>query len=57
MEDEPNRCPRSDKCVTLDVWKQLDDAINNVLDSITLADLVDRARAKGENIIEGRCQE
>lgn len=40
MEDEPNQCPRSSKCITLDVWKQIDDAINNVVDNITLADLV-----------------
>jgi len=46
MEDEPNQCPRSASCVTLDVWKQLSAAINNVLDSITLADLVEKANAK-----------
>jgi len=46
MEDEPNQCPRSGKCVTLDVWKQLGDAINNVLDGITLADLVKKAHEK-----------
>jgi len=57
MEDEPNQCPRSNKCVTLTVWKELGDAINNVLDSITLADLVERARAQGENVVEGICQE
>jgi len=46
MEDEPNQCPRSADCVTLDVWKQLGAAINDVLDSITLADLVKNAKAK-----------
>lgn len=46
MEDEPNRCPRSSMCVTLEVWKQLSDAINGVLDSITLADLAKRAQEK-----------
>ena len=46
MEDEPNQCPRSAECVTLDVWKQLGDAINSVLDNITLADLVNKTRAK-----------
>jgi len=56
MEDEPNQCPRSSKCVTLTVWKQLSDAINNLLDSITLADLVERARAMGDNALEGVCQ-
>jgi Rrf2 family protein len=40
MEDEPNLCPRKTTCVTLDVWKQIDDAVNNVVDHITLADLV-----------------
>ena len=46
MEDEPNQCPRSAECVTLDVWKQLGDAINSALDNITLADLVNKTRAK-----------
>lgn len=46
MADEPNQCPRSDKCVTLDVWKQLTDAINVVVDHITLADLAERQREK-----------
>jgi len=55
MEDDPNQCPRSSKCVTLDVWKQLDDAINNVLDGITLADLANKARSQGEDAVEGGC--
>ena len=46
MEDEPNQCPRCSKCVTLDVWRQLDDAINNVVDNITLADLVKKQQEK-----------
>lgn len=40
MQNEPNQCPRSLKCATLDVWKQLNDAINSVVDNITLDDLV-----------------
>ena len=48
MEDEPNLCPRADKCVTLDVWKQLGDAINGVIDSITLEDLAEKQRRKHE---------
>lgn len=46
MEDSPNQCPRSSKCVTLDVWKQIDDAVNSVVDHITLADLVKKNQAK-----------
>lgn len=39
MEDQPNRCPRSETCATLTVWKQLDKAIGDVVDHVTLADL------------------
>lgn len=46
MADDPNQCPRCDHCVTLDVWKQLDDAVNNVVDHITLADLVKKTEDK-----------
>jgi Rrf2 family protein len=46
MENEPNQCPRCGKSVTLDVWKQLDEAISGVLDHITLADLVEKQKAK-----------
>lgn len=40
MQNEPNQCPRASKCATLDFWKQLNDAINSVVDNITLSDLV-----------------
>ncbi len=46
MEDDPNECPRCQKCVTLDVWKQLSDAVSGVVDSITLADLAQKQTAK-----------
>lgn len=42
LDDEPNTCNRSSQCATLDVWVQINDAINNVVDNITLADLVDK---------------
>ncbi|BCJ93323.1 AsnC family transcriptional regulator [Anaerocolumna cellulosilytica] len=42
LEDEPNQCNRSGHCATLDVWQKLDNAIRNVVDNITLADLVDK---------------
>jgi Rrf2 family protein len=44
MEDEPNQCPRCNQCVTLDVWKQIDDAVNGVVDHITLAQLAEKQR-------------
>ena len=43
LEHEENICPRSQACVTLGVWKKLYAAINDVVDHITLADLVRNA--------------
>lgn len=37
----PNPCPRQDTCATLLVWKKLDAAISDVVDHITLEDLLD----------------
>ncbi len=44
MEDTPNQCPRCGTCATLDIWRQLDDAISGVVDHITLADLLKRSK-------------
>lgn len=41
LEDEKNQCSRAGICVTLNVWKQLNDAISDVVDHVTLADLVE----------------
>ncbi|MGI6144915.1 MAG: RrF2 family transcriptional regulator [Clostridia bacterium] len=41
MADKPNQCERSESCVTLAVWKKLDEAIRGVVDHLTLADLVE----------------
>jgi len=41
LEDDKNPCKRAETCATLMVWKQLDSAINQIVDSITLADLVE----------------
>ena len=46
MEDEPNICPRSSQCATLDVWKRINDAVNDIVDNITLAELVEKQREK-----------
>jgi len=43
-------CQRSDFCVTRDVWMELKEAIDKVLDSVTLQDLVERQKSKGEAI-------
>lgn len=41
VDGDITTCDRIDDCVTSIVWKRLSDAINDVIDNITLADLVD----------------
>ena len=41
LEDEDTECERVDDCVSLIVYRKLNNAINEVVDGITLADLVD----------------
>lgn len=41
VEEEEYDCDRRDKCVTVMVYKKLNDAINRVVDNITIQDLVD----------------
>jgi Rrf2 family protein len=50
MDDETNQCPRCGTCATLDIWKQLDDAISGVVDNITLADLVKKHQIKQASV-------
>lgn len=40
IEDDPNRCPRREECVTLPFWEGMWKVINEYVDSVTLADLV-----------------
>lgn len=52
LDDAVNQCARCKECVTLDLWEQVDQAISNVVDHVTLADLVDKQRR-----IDARCSE
>lgn len=49
LEEEAGSCERQDSCVTFRVWKELNDAINGVVDRITLADLLEWSREGGDN--------
>lgn len=60
MDDEVNQCARCKACVTLELWEQVDQAISNVVDHVTLADLVDKqrridARHIGQSKERGSC--
>lgn len=41
VEDSENACERREKCVTAIVWNKINEAVNAVVDGITLQDLVD----------------
>lgn len=51
LENESNLCERQNDCVTLLLWKKLNDAINGVVDTITLEDLVEWQMEKGNDYI------
>ena len=40
MDADVNDCPRQGGCATLRLWEMLNDAIENVVEHVTLADLV-----------------
>ncbi len=44
--DNPEACNRSELCVTRDIWGELKQAIDGVLESTTLKDLVERQKKK-----------
>lgn len=41
LDDEVNTCDRQETCATLKLWQMLDEAIREVVDRVTLADLVE----------------
>jgi len=44
--DDPKTCPESKLCVTRDVWTRIRDALNNVLESTTLEDLIEQRKQR-----------
>ena len=45
--NDPKVCPRSDSCVTRDIWNEMKKARDGVLESKTLQDLVDMQKRRG----------
>lgn len=44
--DDPQVCHRAKLCVTRDIWKKMKEAIDNILESTTLQDMVERQKNK-----------
>ena len=50
LEEGADICERCDTCETLEVWQELYDAVNKVVDGVTIADLVERRNKRLENL-------
>ncbi len=48
---EVNECSRKGVCVTLRIWKELDDAIKSVVDKYTLEDLLEWQKEAGNDYV------
>ena len=49
--EDPSRCKRVKHCVTRDVWSQLREAFENILNSITLEDMAQKHKAKRSDAV------
>lgn len=51
LDDEVNHCERQDGCVTLRLWQMLNNAISDIVDKVTLADLMEWQSQISENYV------
>lgn len=51
LEEEINNCPRQDGCATLRLWQMLNTAISDIVDKVTLADLVEWQNQIADNYV------
>ena len=50
MDMEKNDCPRHERCATLLLWQKLHEAMKDVIDHVSLADLIEKQRELDEKI-------
>ena len=51
LDDEAYVCERRENCVTLRLWQMLNQAVSDVVDKVTLADLVEWHEQKSNNYV------
>lgn len=51
VEYDQSGCERENNCATRILWKKLNDAINDVVDSVTLEDLMEWQNAKADDYV------
>lgn len=50
LDEGAPECERCDTCETLEVWKEIYAAVNQVIDNVTVADLVERRQKRLNNL-------
>ncbi len=51
LSGDRNTCRRAETCVTLRIWKELDEAVSSVVDRYTLEDLLNWSAADADNYV------
>ncbi len=51
LDDEVNQCKNATKCSTLTLWQQIKEAIDNVVDHVTLADLIEEQKNRPDETL------
>ncbi|WZL71490.1 Rrf2 family transcriptional regulator [Clostridiaceae bacterium 35-E11] len=49
IEDDKKECYKADYCVTRTIWQKIRDSINDVVDAITLQDMIDDHKKMNSN--------
>ena len=49
LDDEQNQCKRALECPTLFIWQKINDTVNNIVDNITLEDIINRDKQLNGN--------
>lgn len=49
LDDEVNLCEKAHHCSTLTVWQQIKDAVDQVVDNVTLADLIEEQKSRPDD--------
>lgn len=50
LEEGATECERCDTCETLEVWRDIYEAINQVIDNVTIEDLMEKRRKRMESL-------
>ena len=51
LESDVNECERQHDCATLILWQKLNDAINNIIDNVTIENLIEWQQGRSDNYV------